>query len=231
MKKLSIAVPVYNEEKNVIEIINRIKKVKFPLKIEIIIVDDGSTDKTAENIKKIRADRGIKIKKIYHKKNSGKGAAIRTAISRATGDVFVIQDADLEYNPEEIPKLIEHMQKNNLSVVYGSRILNKKNKYSYLSYYLGNLFLNIATNILFNLSLTDMETCYKLIKSDVLKKISLNSDKFNIEPEITAKIALMGYKIEEIPISYNPRTKEEGKKIKWSDGTQAILTLLRLRFF
>ncbi len=231
MKKLSIAVPVYNEEKNVIEIINRIKKVKFPLKIEIIIVDDGSTDKTAENIKKIRADRGIKIKKIYHKKNSGKGAAIRTAISRATGDVFVIQDADLEYNPEEIPKLIEHMQKNNLSVVYGSRILNKKNKYSYLSYYLGNLFLNMATNILFNLNLTDMETCYKLIKSDVLKKISLNSDKFNIEPEITAKIALMGYKIEEIPISYNPRTKEEGKKIKWSDGTQAILTLLRLRFF
>tara|TARA_Y100000310_G_scaffold210775_1_gene211388 strand:- start:3702 stop:4403 length:702 start_codon:yes stop_codon:yes gene_type:complete len=226
MEKLTIAMPVYNEEKNIEEIVNRVKKVKFPMKVELIIVDDFSSDGTKEKIKRIKDTNGFEIKKFYHKKNLGKGGAIRTAIDNCSGDLFVIQDADLEYNPEEILKLIELRKE---GIVYGSRLLGK-NKYSYLSYLAGNILLNLVTNVLYLRKLTDMETCYKMIPGKVIRKIDLEARGFDMEPEITAKVSLLGYKIKEVPISYNARSKEEGKKIKWTDGVVAIWTLLYWRF-
>ena len=223
--KLSIIIPAYNEEKSIQDIISKVKKIKLPWEKEIIVVDDYSKDSTKAILKKIR---GIKI--FSHKINQGKGAAMRTGASKATGDYVIWQDADLEYNPEDIKKILNRAIKNKLGVVYGSRALEQKNKYSYLSYYLGNKLLNIVTKILYLSRITDMETGYKLIKKNLLVKLNLKSNKFDIEPEITAKILKRGIRIIEVPISYRPRSIKQGKKIRWRDGVAALWTLVKYRF-
>ncbi len=227
--KLSILMPVYNEEKTVETVVKSIYSSLNGIKKEIIIVDDNSKDNTFKILDKLK-NKYKEIKLFRHEINKGKGGSVRTAIKEITGDLVIIQDSDLEYNPREIKDLIRFKEKSGASVVYGSRALNKKNKHSYLSYYLGNVFLNILTNLLYGSKITDMETCYKLIPRNIIKSLDLKSNGFDMEPEITAKILRKGYSIKETSISYNPRSKEEGKKIKWKDGIIALWALVYWRF-
>lgn len=230
---LTIIIPVFNEEKTVLNIIKKVKSAKLPKGIsrEILVVDDGSTDGTKKIIKSIP-----KIKILTHKKNLGKGAAVVTGIKNANGEIILIQDADLEYDPKYFNRLIEPIVSGKSKVVYGSRFLNYplilsgKNKTPLILHYLGNKFLTLITNLLYGNSVTDMETCYKVFSSDVIKKIKLNSKKFDIEPEITAKLLKKHIRIYEVPIKVNPRGYEEGKKITWKDGFYALKTLIRYRF-
>ena len=226
--KLSILIPVYNEEETLQDILNKVDSVDLKdIEREVVIVDDGSTDKSRDILRTLAK----KYKIIFHKKNSGKGAAIRTAIKNATGDVLVIQDADLEYNPEDHVKQLE-LIKNGADVVYGSRFLGqtKEELKAMKSHYYGNKLLTSLTNILFGCKLTDMETCYKMFKKDVLKGVRLRARGFDLEPEITSKICKRGFKIKEVPISYNYRTFDEGKKITKIDGLKALYYLLKYRF-
>ena len=230
MRKISIIMPAFNEERTIEKTVDKVEKIKIKNYLkELIIVDDCSKDNTSIIIKKLKM-KYKNIKSFTHPVNQGKGATIRTALKNVTGEIAIIQDADAEYNPEEIADLIKFREKNKLDVVYGSRALNKNNSYSYISYLLGNVFLNKITNLLYSTRLTDMETCYKLVPSKILKQINIVSNGFDIEPEITAKIARLGYKIAEFPISYYPRSKEEGKKIRWKDGLAAVWTLFYWRF-
>jgi len=242
--KLSIIIPVFNEEKTIIKLLDKVEKVMIPdVEKEIIVVDDGSTDATAlkiSNLKSPASQRGEQISnlKIFnHKKNQGKGTAVRTGIENATGDYIVIQDADLEYDPNDIKKLLDPIRKKRAQVVYGTRLnrmpnLAKDEKTPlFLIHYLGNRFLSLITSILYGQWITDMETCYKLFPKKALKNIRLNSRGFNFEPEITAKLLKQNYKILEIPISTKPRGYEEGKKLNTiKDGTIALWTLLKYRF-
>jgi len=226
--KLSILIPVYNEEKTIKKIIDIVKKVRLSkVEKEIVVVDDGSKDKTLEVLKKIK---GIKL--IGHKKNSGKGAAIRTAIKHATGDIILIQDADLEYDPNDYSALIKPIIEGKAKVVYGSRRLKKENKqHSGFSFYLGGIGLTMIANLIYpNLHITDEPTCYKVFRADIIKGMKLKCKRFEFCPEVTAKVARRGIKIHEVPISYHPRTAKEGKKIKWKDGVEAVWTLLKYRF-
>ncbi len=230
--KLSLLIPIYNEERTLVAVLDRIRKVQLGVGKEIILVNDGSKDHSKEIIeeylKKNKSTREIQWK-FYSKENGGKGSALRLGLQHATGDIVIIQDADLEYKPEEISLLIKELQKGKSDVIYGSRILNRKNKTAYLSYYLGNRFLSIVTSILYGKAITDMETCYKLIPLKIFKELSISRNRFDIEPEITAKILRKGYAIKEIPITYAPRSKEEGKKIGWRDGLTALGVLFSLR--
>ncbi len=221
MVLLSIIVPVYNEEKTVKKVIDELKKLK--IEKEIIVVDDGSTDSTRKILKKIK---GIRL--YYHKKNQGKGSAVTTGIKHSKGKLIIIQDADLEYNPKEIPKLIEAMDYYNSDAVYGYRFLKIKGKRIIL-HDLGNRILSFITSLLFLRSIPDMETCYKLIKRDFLEDMKLRSKRFEIEPEITAKLIKKGAKIISIPIAFKPRSYEEGKKIRIKDGLIALYTLFKFR--
>ena len=226
--KLSILIPVYNEEKTIKKIIDIIRKVDIgDVKKEIVVVDDGSKDNTLSVLKTIK---GIKL--IGHKKNSGKGAAIRTAIKHATGDIIIIQDADLEYDPNEYGILIKPIIEKKAKVVYGSRRLKKSNrKHSGLSFYIGGVSLTLLTNILYpSAHITDEPTCYKVFRADILKNMKLRCMRFEFCPEVTAKVIKRGIKIKEVPISYYPRSVEEGKKINWKDGVEAVWTLLKFRF-
>lgn len=226
INKLSVIIPVYNEVQTIAEIVSKVEAVV--LEKEIIIVDDCSTDGTREIMRQIPDNN---VKKIYHEKNQGKGAAIRTAIPHLTGDVVVFQDADLEYDPNEYLDLIKPIQSGAADAVYGSRLSGGRPQRVFMFWHLaGNRLLNLITNLLFNTTLTDMETCYKMIKSDVLKEIPLKSNKFNIEPEITAKLLRRKLRLYEIPISYYGRTYDEGKKINWTHGFVAIWTLIRYKF-
>lgn len=233
MEKISIIIPVYNEDKNIRKVISKVIKSKIKnssheIKKELIIVDDKSTDNTRNILKTLE---GKNIKKIYHEKNSGKGAAIRTGLSKSSGEIIIIQDADLEYNPEEYQKLINPILEEKTKVVYGSRFLNKKkNENQKFLYYMGNKTLSKITSLLYFRKITDMETCYKVIKKEVINELNLESNQFEIEPEITSKLVRKGYKIIEVPISYFPRNKQEGKKIKPSDFLKAITALLKFRF-
>ncbi|MDP3765449.1 MAG: glycosyltransferase family 2 protein [Nanoarchaeota archaeon] len=229
MKKLSIIIPVYNEEKTISEIIRRVKNARLKgIEKEIVIVDDASTDGTKEILNGIK-DNSIKI--IYHKKNMGKGFAIRTALNYATGNIILIQDADLEYNPEEYPKLLEPIIEGKATVVYGSRQLGKKHsKYARLAYYIAGLSLTALSNILYGINITDEPCGYKVFSSDVIKGINLKCKRFEFCPEITAKISKKGIKIYEVPSSYSPRSRKEGKKIKFSDWLEAVYTLVKYRF-
>ncbi len=225
--KLSVIIPVYNEEGSIKKVVQEV--VKVPLKKiqkEIIIVDDFSTDNTRKFLKDIK-NKNIKI--FYHRKNMGKGSAIRTALKHISGDIVLIQDADLEYNPGEYPRLLEPIINNKAKVVYGFRF-TKQHKARYKFYYLGNLFLTFVTNLIYNSQIRDMETCYKVFKKDVIKGVKLKAKKFDFEPEITAKILKKGYKIYEVPISYKSRSIEEGKKIGWKDGLEAVYYLVKYRF-
>jgi len=225
--KLTIIIPVYNEEKTILQVINKVKKVKLKnIKKEIIIVDDFSKDNSRNILLKLK-DKSIKI--LFHQKNQGKGAAIRTGLKYTSGDIILIQDADLEYNPEEYPKLLQPIINNKAKVVYGVRF-TKQHKPRYKIYYLGNLFLTFVTNLLYSSKIRDMETCYKVFRKDVIKNIRLRAKRFDFEPEITAKILKKSHKIYEVPISYKSRSIKEGKKIGWKDGLGAIYYLIKYRF-
>ena len=227
MKKLSIIIPCYNEENNLEEILKRVKSVKINNLIkEIIVIDDCSID----NSRKILEKNKDKIQKIiYNSKNMGKGAAIRIGIEKATGDFVIIQDADLEYNPEEYKKMVQALIDNKSDAVYGSRFKNKQKSKGYYSNIVANKVLTKMSNMFTKYDLTDMETCYKLIKKDVIDNIKLEENRFGFEPEITAKLSKVKAKIVEVPIEYNPRTKEEGKKIGIKDGIRAIYCIWKYR--
>jgi len=225
---LSVIIPVYNEVNTILKIVDQVKNVKLPIKKEIIIVDDFSTDGTRRLLKEIK-----NVKIYYHSKNCGKGAAIRTGLSHATGEIFIIQDADLEYNPREYNKLLKPILTGNAEVVYGSRFKGSAFSYQALaipSHYVGNRFLSIITAILYRQWISDMETCYKMFTRGVYDSLKLTANRFEFEPEITAKIIKNGFKITELPIVYNPRKWKDGKKITLVDGLKALVCLIKCRF-
>lgn len=226
MEKLTILIPVFNEKNSLLELLKKVEEVDFELEKEIILIDDFSTDGTRDLYSQ------IPYKVLYHDKNMGKGAALRTGLKEATGDIIIIQDADLEYNPSDYAPLVKIVKTGGADVVYGSRLSDTRNqgKFLFLSY-LANVTLSFITRILFNTYITDMETCYKVFRADVIKDITIESNRFDFEPEITAKVLKKGVRYVESPISYNARTNEEGKKIGWKDGVQAIWTLIKYRFF
>lgn len=227
--KLSVVMPVYNEVKTIRAILDRVNKVDIDK--EIIIIDDFSSDGTRQVLQDIN-DSSIKV--LMHECNRGKGSALRTGFKHVTGDIVIIQDADLEYDPGEYIKLVGPIAKGEAKVVYGSRFL--KYNYShlrehlfYMTHFLGNKFLNWVTSVLYLTRITDMETCYKAISKDVFLRLSLSAERFDIEPEITAQILNMGIKIHEVPISYDPRDYKHGKKISWRDGVAAVIVLLKFK--
>lgn len=222
--KVSVIMPVWNEESTIAEIVRRVLAV--PLEMELLIVDDASTDGTAAELERLSDPR---IRLLRHPQNRGKGAAIRTAIPHATGEVVVIQDADLEYDPAQIPALIQPIEQGSADVVYGSRFLGGPHRVHLYWHYVANQVLTMLSNLLNNLNLTDMETCYKCVRRDMLQAIPLRSDRFTIEPEITAKLARRGARFYEIPISYHGRDYSQGKKIRWRDGVEAFWAVLRYR--
>ena len=221
---LSVVMPVYNERTTVEEIIRRVLAV--PLRIQLIVVDDGSRDGSAEILDRLQAELGFTL---VHQANAGKGAALRRGFSEVQGDLVVIQDADLEYSPEEYPELIELICKGHADVVFGSRFLGRHRVFMF-THYLGNRVVTMATNVLYNTMLTDMETCYKVMRTEVLRSFTLDSSGFGIEPEMTAKIFKRGYRVYEVPITYAGRGYDEGKKITWRAGFEALWVLLKYRF-
>lgn len=232
--KLSIIIPVYNEERTLLPLLRKVHAVfsEYGAKVELIIVDDHSTDQSPLIISEFAEKQDlIPITILRHEFNQGKGSAIRSGLTKVSGQFTIIQDADLEYNPADIVKLLDYASVNNAPVVFGSRVLNRTNRYSYRSFYIGGRLVSWVTNRLYGLHLTDEPTCYKLFNTTLIKSIPLTCTGFEFCPEVTAKIAKMGYDIPEIPISYLPRSKKEGKKIVWWDGVKAILVLLRCRFF
>jgi len=229
VNKLSVIIPAYNEERTIEELIKRVGAVLLSNNIEkeIIVVDDGSIDNTLNILENLKNQ--YKLVLVKHQKNQGKGAAIRTGILKATGDFVVIQDADLEYDPNDYNKLLVPFFENKAEVVYGSRILGSKN-HGRIAFYLGGLGVTLATNIICGINITDEPTCYKVFKKDLLDSLNLETNGFEFCPEVTAKIAKRKIKIFEVPISYHPRGKSEGKKIKWRDGFIALWTLVKYRF-
>jgi len=222
---LSVVMPVYNERDTIEGMIARVLAVPG-LRVELIVVDDGSRDGTSDILRELAKTYPIKL---FSKPNGGKGSALRLGFKEVTGDLVVIQDADTEYSPEELPELIELICQGRADVVYGSRFLGRHRVFLF-THYLGNLFLTLLTNVLYNTMLTDMETCYKAMRVDVLRSFSLDSDGFGIEPEMTAKIFKRGYRVYEVPITYDGRGYEEGKKITWRDGVVALWVLVKYRF-
>lgn len=224
--KLSVIIPAYNEEKTISYVIMRIFALRLDFDFEIIIVDDGSTDATAEEVKKL----GLPVVYISQEKNFGKGMALRRGIREAKGEIILIQDADLEYDPKDYPALLNPVLSGEAEVVYGSRILNKENARSYSRFYWGGRLLSWWTNFLYGSAITDEATGYKVFKAEVLKSLGLDCRGFEFCPEVTAKILMRGIKIRETPICYCPRSIAEGKKISWKDGVIALWTLFKLRF-
>jgi glycosyltransferase involved in cell wall biosynthesis len=222
---LSVVMPVYNERHTIEEIIRRVLAV--PLRIQLIVVDDYSTDGTRDILSKLNEELSFQL--VLKPRNEGKGSALRRGFAAATGDILVIQDADLEYSPEEFPELIDLICTGRADVVYGSRFLGRHRVFLF-THYLGNRFLTFVTNVLYNTMLTDMETCYKVMRIEVMRSMTLRSNSFAIEPELTAKIFKRGFRVYEVPITYDGRGYEEGKKIGWRDGVVALWALLRFRF-
>jgi glycosyltransferase involved in cell wall biosynthesis len=219
--KISVVIPVYNEKSTIAELITRVKNV--PLEKEIIIIDDHSADGTREVLKTL-SDSSVKI--IFHEKNQGKGAALRTGFSQVQGDVVIIQDGDLEYNPDEYPHLIAPIRDGHADAVFGSRFLGGPHRVHLFWHYVGNTLLTTLSNMFTNINLTDMETCYKVFKASLLKQFTIESNRFGIEPELTAKLARLKCRIYEVPISYSGRDYTEGKKIGWKDGLAAIYWII-----
>ena len=227
MKKLSVIIPCFNEEQNIETILTKVDSVTLnDVEKEIIIVDDYSTDNSRTILSNIKKSN---YKIVFHEKNMGKGAAIRTGINYATGDYIIIQDADLEYNPEEYNNLLVPLLNNECDVVYGSRFSHEGYKKGYFGNRIANKILTKFSNLFTHYKLTDMETCYKLFKSEIIKEIQLQENRFGFEPEVTAKLSKKKAKIVEVPIQYNPRTKEEGKKINIKDGIRALYCIIKYR--
>lgn len=224
-KVLTVVIPCYNERENIINIVNKVLSAPIENK-EIIVVDDKSTDGTREILEK--DVKPLVSQLIYHDVNGGKGAALKTGFQYATGDVVIIQDADMEYDPNEYPLVVNPVFEGTADVVYGSRFLNQKRK-GYLANRMANLFLTKLSNLFTKQKLTDMETCYKAFKREIIQNVDIQENRFGFEPEITAKVSRMGIKIKEVPISYYPRTNEEGKKIGFKDGLRAIYSIWRYR--
>jgi len=222
--KLSVIMPVYNENATLLEILERV--LSSPYDKEVIVVDDCSRDGSSEIMRDFRSPY---VRYFRHDINRGKGAAIRTAIPHITGDITIIQDADLEYDPDNYPLLVDRIADGKADVVYGSRFMNPEAKFMFWQY-VGNRALSLATSLLYGVRLTDMETCYKAMRSDVIKDLDLRSDRFDIEPEITAKLLKRGYGILEVPINFKGRKHSEGKKITWRDGINALWTLFKFRY-
>ena len=222
---VSVVMPAYNEIDTIEEITRRVLAV--PLRIELIVVDDGSTDGTREMLQKLQREHGFRV--LLQPQNGGKGSALRAGFAQVTGDIVLIQDADLEYSPEEYPSLIELICAGRADVVYGSRFLGRHRVFLF-THYLGNKLLTFLTNVLYNTILSDMETCFKVMRVEVLRSFVLRSNGFGIEPEITAKIFKRRYRVYEIPITYDGRGYDEGKKITWRDGLVALGVLLKYRF-
>ena len=222
---LSVVMPVYNELASVEEMIRRVLAVN--MRIQLVVVDDASTDGTGPVLDQLQHELGFTL--LRQPRNSGKGAALRRGFAAVTGDLVVVQDADREYSPEEFPDLVELIVKGRADVVYGSRFLGRHRVFL-LTHYLGNRLITFIANVLYNTMLTDMETCYKVMRVEVLRSMTLQSNGFGIEPEITAKVFKRGYRVYEIPVTYDGRGYEEGKKITWRDGVVAIWVLLKYRF-
>jgi glycosyltransferase involved in cell wall biosynthesis len=223
---LSVIMPVFNEHTTVAEIVRRMRAVEIPLVLQVIVVDDGSSD-GSDKVLKALEDSTVRL--ISHEKNQGKGAAIRTGLAAATGDLILIQDADLEYDPDDWPRLLDPILKGKARVVYGSRFTGER-KNMLPSHWFGNRLLSLTTNILYRSTLSDMETCYKLFDAQAIAGLTVVSNRFDFEPEITAKVLRRGHRIYEVPISYAGREVDEGKKITWRDGFSALAALIRFRF-
>ncbi len=229
-RKISILIPVFNEARTVEEIIRRVRAADTGgLEKELILVDDASTDGTSEILQKLSRDGDLKV--FSHSFNRGKGAAVRTAIEHATGDILLIQDADLEYDPSDYPLLLKPLLDGRADVVYGSRFLGGPHRVLLFWHYVANRFLTLLSNMVCNLNLTDMETGYKVFKRSCLEGLTLTAERFGIEPELTAKLARRRYRFYETPISYSGRDYTEGKKINWKDGLAALWFIFRYRFF
>lgn len=228
MQKVSIIIPVFNEKDTLKLLLDKVVQADFSgLEKEIIMVDDCSNDGTTDILKELSKN----YKVLFHEKNQGKGAAIRTAVKEATGDFVVIQDADLEYLPDDYDKLLPLLINNEADVVYGSRFKNMENSKNFiLKNKIANKFLTLLTNILYGAEITDMETCYKAFRREFIQGITIKSNRFDFEPEITAKVMKKKARLKEVPISYFGRGHDEGKKINWKDGVHAILTLIKFRF-
>lgn len=225
--KLSIVIPAYNEAQTILHAIERVRAT--PYDTQIIVVDDASTDGTRDRLATVAETDNVEV--LTHDRNRGKGAALRTGFARVTGDIVIIQDADLEYDPRDYPKLLEPLLDGRADVVYGSRFLGGPHRVLLFWHSVGNWFLTLLSNALTNINLTDMETCYKAFRADILKDLTFKSERFGFEPEFTAKVAKRGYRIYEVPISYSGRGYSEGKKITWKDGVAALYFILRYRLF
>ena len=224
-RTLSVIMPVYNERTTVAEIIRRVRASQVPLVLDLVVVDDASTDGT-DKVLQALGDSTVRV--VTHERNGGKGAAIRTALEHVRGDLVLIQDADLEYDPDDWPRLLDPILKHKAAVVYGSRFTGER-KNMLVLHWIGNRFLSLVTNVLYSSTLSDMETCYKLFDRRVLDGMVLLSNRFDFEPEITAKVLRRGYRIYEVPISYAGREVDDGKKITWRDGFRAVWVLFRVR--
>lgn len=224
--KLSVVIPVYNERNTVLEVLRRVRAVDLPK--EIIVVDDCSTDGTQDILRGLPPESDLKI--VFHERNRGKGAALRTGFAAVTGDIVVVQDADLEYDPAEYPALIRPILENKADVVFGSRFLGGPHRVLFFWHSVGNKVLTTLSNMFTDLNLTDMETCYKVFRADVLRRIRLRENRFGFEPEFTAKVARARCRVYEVPISYSGRDYSEGKKITWKDGIAALYFIVKYRF-
>lgn len=225
--KLTIAVPVYNERERVARALKELLSTTLPVESEIIVVDDGSSDGAWEELAQLPLPENVRL--LRHARNRGKGAALRTALEAATGDAFIPFDADLEYDPQDLPKLLQPLIREEADVVYGTRAFGSHTSFSFW-YVVGNRLLNLLTNVLFNCYISDLETCFKMVRTPVLRSLDLRADSFDIEAEVTAKLLRAGYRPYEVPIGYKARTRAQGKKIEWWDGVIALWTITKIRF-